>query len=82
MRIGVPRHGLRPGAAELERLGRTVQPFQQRAGRGEMVERLADHERQPAQELERGGEIALLHANLGEPEEDGGASSSRSSWRV
>ncbi len=69
VRIGVPRNGLDAGPAEFERLGRTIQPFEQRAGRGEMVERLADHERQPAQELERGGEIALLHANLGEPEE-------------
>ena len=71
VRLGVPRHGLHAGPAEFERLGRTIQPFEQRAGRGEIVERLADHERQPAQELERAWEIALLHANLGEPEEDG-----------
>ena len=30
VRIGVPRHGLHAGPAEFERLGRTIQPFEQR----------------------------------------------------
>ena len=70
LRIGVPRHRLHAGPAEFERLGRTIQPFEQRRGRGQIVERLADHERQAVQEVERSGDIALLHSNLCEPEED------------
>ena len=43
MRVGVPWDGLDAGPAEFERLCWTIQPFEQRTARGQIVERLADH---------------------------------------